>query len=414
MEENLPEAFIKDGDNVMKRVLFFTHHLSSGGAEKCVRTIAEYLYQHKEEYQIDPYIAVVYDDPEARAELHQVIVLRHHSEPDFGKIHKACNVLKQAGELRKIKKELQIDTCVSFLPGADLLNCLSAVGERRVVSVRNKESLFTHSIWKKKYVLFSYHHCDQIVAVSEVVRQDVISFFGMKEEKVVAIPNSAPGVNLTGEVSDAFRTFTKDRRVLLNVGRLKPEKGQLHLLRAFSVIAREHPELCLVILGEGNIRPLLEKEIDRLDLNNRVRLEGYHSNVSDYMKEADFFVLSSNIEGMPNVIIEAMQAGLPVISTECGAREILDLGSGLNEVGEEIYLGRYGILTPVCGQETTEEQVREICTNTELSKEEMLLARAMGVMLSDDSLQKTYQERAREGMKRFDIHEIAGQWAAIL
>ena len=73
-----------------------------------------------------------------------------------------------------------------------------------------------------------------------------------------------------------------------------------------------------------------------------------------------------------------------------------------------------GILTPVCGQETTEEQVREICTNTELSKEEMLLARAMGVMLSDDSLQKTYQERAREGMKRFDIHEIAGQWAAIL
>ena len=96
MEENLPEAFIKDGDNVMKRVLFFTHHLSSGGAEKCVRTIAEYLYQHKKEYQIDPYIAVVYDDPEARAELHQVIVLRHHSEPDFGKIHKACNVLKQS------------------------------------------------------------------------------------------------------------------------------------------------------------------------------------------------------------------------------------------------------------------------------------------------------------------------------
>ena len=403
------------GRNMMKRVLFFTHHISGGGAEKCVRTIAEYFYQHKEKYQIDPYIAVVYDDPEARAELHQVLVLQHRSEPGDGKLKKGWNVLKQAGELRKIKKKLRIDTCVSFLPGADFLNCLSNVGERRVVSVRNKESLFTHSVWKKAYVLFAYHHCDQIAAVSEMVRQDVISFFGVSEEKVVAIPNSAPDMRLTGEVSDAFRTFKRNRKVFLNVGRLKPEKGQIHLLRAFSVIAKEHSEVCLVILGEGDLRCLLEQEIERLELHNQVRLEGYHANVSDYMAESDFFVLSSNIEGMPNVIIEAMQAGLPVISTECGAREILNPGSGVQDGQEEgISLGRYGILTPVCGQETSEGQTRAVCTNSALSRGEKLLASAMEIMLSDEPQQAVYRKRTQEGMKRFDIHEIAGQWAAIL
>lgn len=403
----------------MKRVLFFTHHLSMGGAEKCVRTIAEYFYQHKEIYQIDPYVAVVYDDPVVRKEMHQVLILEHHSETGDSRIKKAVNVLKQAGELRKIKKAYRIDTCVSFLPGADFLNCLSGAGERRVVSVRNKESLFTHSIWKKEYVLFSYRHSDLITTVSEAVREDVISFFGMNADKVCAIPNSAPQIPESRPVSDEFLDFTKGRMVFLNAGRLKPEKGQIHLLRAFAKLASVRQDVCLVILGEGPLREILEKEIHRLGLEKQVRLEGYRSNTADYMKAADFFVLSSNIEGMPNVIIEALQAGLPVISTECGAREILSPEKMSKEGASKqkpysVLKGKYGILTPVCGRETTVDGVMSVCETTEISVEEELLSEAMKQMLIDKKLQERYRERTQEALKRFDLKEVAAQWAAAL
>ena len=161
----------------MKKILFFTHHLSQGGAEKTVRMISEYI--NSQCTDMKSYVCVVYDDPDVHRTMQNVIVLKHRSEPGDNRFRKAFNVLRQIREVKQIKKKLNIDVCVSFLPGADIINVFSAVGQTEYVAVRSRESLFAHNIWKKIYVKTSYRKCDRIIAVSDVVRHDVISYFGV-------------------------------------------------------------------------------------------------------------------------------------------------------------------------------------------------------------------------------------------
>ena len=143
----------------MKNVMLFTHHLNSGGAEKVVRTIAEYI--NSVDCGWTAWICVVYDDLELHKTLRNVIVMNHHSDREDSQFHKGINVLYQIAEMRRIKRKHHIDVCISFLPGADIINVFSGTGERQIVSVRSIESRFTHSIWKKIYVKCSYKKCDK-------------------------------------------------------------------------------------------------------------------------------------------------------------------------------------------------------------------------------------------------------------
>ena len=97
------------------------------------------------------------------------------------------------------------------------------------------------------------------------------------------------------------------------------------LIRAFSEIVKKYPEYKLVIYGEGPDRGKLQSLINSLNLQNQVLLPGNVSDLHDRMKTAEMFVLSSDYEGMPNALIEAMCMGLPVISTKVsGTRELID------------------------------------------------------------------------------------------
>jgi len=127
----------------------------------------------------------------------------------------------------------------------------------------------------------------------------------------------------------------KDRPVLVAAGRLAPWKGFADLIRAMKELARRRP-VRLLILGDGPLRPELEVLIAELGLSDTVRLEGYVENPLKYFTHADVFVLSSHVEGMPNVLIEAMMCGCTPVSTDCptGPREVLQDG-------------KYGYLVPL-------------------------------------------------------------------
>lgn len=123
--------------------------------------------------------------------------------------------------------------------------------------------------------------------------------------------------------------------VLVAAGQLEPWKGFADLIDAVHIVAQKRP-VRLVIFGEGAQRADLQAQIDRLGLSSCVRLEGYVLNPLKYFANADAFVLSSHLEGMPNVLIEAMMAGCTPVATDCptGPREVLESG-------------RYGYLVPV-------------------------------------------------------------------
>jgi len=124
--------------------------------------------------------------------------------------------------------------------------------------------------------------------------------------------------------------------VLVAAGSLAPWKGFGDLIRAMDVLKRRGRDVRLVILGEGALRAELEALVAELGLGDRIRLPGFTDNVLKYFARADAFVLSSHVEGMPNVLVEAMMCGCTPVATDCqtGPRELLQDG-------------RYGYLVPV-------------------------------------------------------------------
>ncbi|NQV26810.1 MAG: glycosyltransferase, partial [Rhodopirellula sp.] len=111
---------------------------------------------------------------------------------------------------------------------------------------------------------------------------------------------------------------------ILSVGRLDEQKNPLGLLRSFAAIAELHRETHLLFVGRGPLETTLRAAATKSGLEARVHIAGWQADVPGIMRASDVFVLASNWEGMPNVLLEAGAAGIPVVSTRVeGAEEIV-------------------------------------------------------------------------------------------
>ena len=156
-----------------------------------------------------------------------------------------------------------------------------------------------------------------IVAMAEPLRAEILEEFAIDPARVVVIDNAS----LTEEAAQHFAA-TRDTmlrrhqgRRYVAVGRLAPQKNFALLINAFALIAR--PEDRLTIIGEGQMRPRLEEQARRLGVGDRVDMPGHSFEPWRCMAESDVFVLSSNFEGLPAVVVEALAAGLPIVATDC-------------------------------------------------------------------------------------------------
>lgn len=137
---------------------------------------------------------------------------------------------------------------------------------------------------------------------------------------------------IMNQVNESFfeTEFSGQRRDFVSVGRLNPQKNQALLIRAFADIAGETDEN-LLIYGEGVLREQLQALIEELGMSQRVKLMGNTSDVANAIKGARAFVLSSDYEGLPNVLLEALALGLPCVCTDChGGGPAMVISSGEN------------------------------------------------------------------------------------
>lgn len=120
----------------------------------------------------------------------------------------------------------------------------------------------------------------------------------------------------------------RDMPLAFAAGSLNPWKGFADAIAAIAILRDRGVNVRLLILGEGPQRGALERQIELLGLEDRVRLAGHVDNVLKYFARGDIFILSSHVEGLPNVLVEAMMCGLPVVATDCptGPREVLQSG----------------------------------------------------------------------------------------
>ena len=179
-----------------------------------------------------------------------------------------------------------------------------------------------------------YRRASRVVGVSRGVAEEAAEVFGLPRSHVLAIPNPRQSREFSPDIAKEHEPLFK-KPVVLGVGRLAPQKDFATLVRAFAEVAASR-RLNLVILGEGPARGVLLELAAALGVGDRVFLPGFVPNPEAYLRRARTFVLSSRNEGFPGALIEAMEAGAAIVSTDCpfGPSEILDDG-------------RFGRLVPV-------------------------------------------------------------------
>lgn len=186
-----------------------------------------------------------------------------------------------------------------------------------------------HNLYFEKNILQIFldkilsYQTTKIIAVSKSVALFAAQQAGIPLSKFEIVHN---GVEIQ-KINKYVETYTKefvreklhipqDSIVFLNVGRLKKQKQQRLLIEAFRIIAQKNAHARLYIIGRGPELEVLQQLISQNQLEEQVVLAGYSDAVYDYYRAADAFVLSSKNEGFPNVAIEAMAFGLPLLSTE--------------------------------------------------------------------------------------------------
>lgn len=170
-------------------------------------------------------------------------------------------------------------------------------------------------------------------------------------------------------------------KAIINVGRLDiRQKRQDVMLKAFAIFVKQHPDYQLWLVGDGVERKELEEITQQQGISDNVRFLGFRSDVDALLAKARLFVLSSDYEGIPNSMIEALQCGIPVVSTDCspgGAKLLLNNG-------------RHGRIVP-------RENV-------------IALSQAMNEVVNSDKSLSDASNSTRGALERFDENIIAEQW----
>lgn len=206
-------------------------------------------------------------------------------------------------------------------------------------------------------------------------------------------------------MEEIYKDDFEKNTIIINSGRLTYQKGQWHLIRAFKRISIRYPNIKLAILGKGDLENELISLIHKLELDEKVILLGYQSNPFKYIYNSKIFVLSSLFEGFGNVILESMACGIPVISTDCksGPQEIIFENFDINKSVSDISYGKYGVLVPVFDGKTD-------FTESELSREEVLLADSIIKLIEDDNLINKYICNGIKRVENFTLSEIIKKW----
>ena len=184
--------------------------------------------------------------------------------------------------------------------------------------------------WKVSSTMHrAFPRANGIVCVSRGSADDLARFARIRNEAITVIYNPVVGADKVSrdEMLAPADWWTGQHRRIIAVGALKSIKDYATLLTAFALL-RRLVNVRLLILGEGDCRLALEGQVKQLGLEGSVFMPGFVKDTSPYYQHADLFVLSSSGEGFGNVIVEALDAGTPVVSTDCqsGPREILSDG----------------------------------------------------------------------------------------
>jgi glycosyltransferase involved in cell wall biosynthesis len=340
--------------NSMKIALFVSS-LNGGGVERVMLNLAKGLVDKK--LEVDLVVAKA-----EGAYLNQIPTQVRLVDLN------ASRVLKSIPALVKYLKAEQPKVLLSAMDYANIIavwaKYLSGVSTKVIVSEHWKPCDTRLSSTTKKrdleqkimpYLMrYSYPWADDVVSVSQGIADELVQNIRVPRKNITVIYNPAVSPENLKKASEVLNhpwLIPNQPPIILGVGRLHRTKNFASLIHAFALIKKQR-QARLLILGEGEERLYLENIVKELELEEYVQMPGFVENPFAYMKSAAVFVLSSALEGLPTVLIEAMSVGTPVVSTDCpyGPAEILENG-------------RYGKLVPLNNIEALASGIMEVLDN---------------------------------------------------
>ncbi|MTI59142.1 MAG: glycosyltransferase [Firmicutes bacterium] len=387
-----------------KKIAFFIPNLGGGGAERVVSNLTigldsrkydKYIIMYKTNKVVYPYDAKLIDLGSKRRKNIFANVWSH---------------LERIKNLKEIKKNYKFDVVISFLAQPNVQNILTKGDEKVIISVRNYISK-RYDFIKKIKAKILYKKADLVISVSEVLKKDLIKNFNIKSENVEVIYNPYNIENidrLSNESIDEKYKKIFDKKVIMTIGSLTYQKGQWHLIRAFSKLLEREKKLNLVIIGKGELEKKLKNLVKELHIEENVFFLGFQKNPFKYLKKSFLFVFPSLYEGFPNALVEAMACGVPVIATDCksGPREILAPKDVFADEISYDNAGEYGVLIKAPG-------MKEDINGCILTQEEELLAEKILYLLDNDMEYRKIQKKSLKRVKDFSMNKIINKWEKI-
>ena len=352
---------------------FYIHSLGRGGAEHVVANLAETFCIAGNEVSI-----ITAESREKEYALDKRIkryILTQHSTK-----HRLLRNLQELFLLRQCLNKVKPDVLIALMSNANIQAILS-----RFLSFRQHKMKVIISVRNVPQYEY-YGRLLSFLAKKLLPKADGCVFQTPEAQQWFSPTLQKKSVIIYNPVHKDFYTKTCniESNSIITCGRLVIQKRQSLLISAFAFVVKRYPDCKLYIYGDGDLRQDLQKQIDALHLSESAFMLGCTDNVAAALSKSEIFVLSSDFEGMPNALMEAMAVGLPCISTDCpcgGPRALLEDGKN-------------GILVPVGDAQA--------------------MAQAIITLLDNPELRETYSKNAKAAAGNFTQEKIYEQWMSYI
>lgn len=323
------------------KILYVITGLSLGGAERVVVDLAEQMYQKGHCVKIAYLTGRV-----------SVFPRFHEIELISLNLNSPIDIFKSSTLYRKLLDSFQPDVVHAHMVHANIFTRLNRIFKsipRLICTAHN-------SYEGGKFRMLAYrmtHNLAEITTnVSKEATQSFISKKAVKNNEMITVYNGIDldkfkNISINIKQKKESLNIKENERVILAVGRLSQQKDYPNLIKAIHILNKIRKiEFRVIIAGEGELRPTLEREIQKLQLDNCIHLLGRRDDIAELMTLADIFVLSSKFEGFGLVVAEAMACQTFVIATDSG---------GVAEV-----MGNTGIIIPPQNSEALADAIEKV------------------------------------------------------
>lgn len=357
-----------------KKIAFIIPSLNSGGAERVTSILANYLSK-----DFDILIITFSSNNYLGYKLNSNISflncsLKNSNSANF--LSAINNNLKIIKSIQSVLSKHKVDLVVSLTTTANILALISCKKLKTPCIISERANPYVYKpnrFWTVLRKIY-YPKASYLVVQTSFIKDFYSKLFKSLTIKIIANP-------ISGDLLLKKTNSINKEQIILNVGRLDKNKSQDLLIRAFANI--DYGDWSLVFVGEGNQKDNYVQLAKDLNINEKVKFIGKSNKVEDYYNTSKIFAFTSQSEGFPNALLEAMYFELACISTNCktGPSELISQNEN-------------GVLIPVDNQKELERELE--------------------LLLSNSKLQKEYGRKAHESVLKYKPEIICKEWLGLI